>query len=299
MPSHAPALRHLRAADPALARVIERVGACRFQARADGTHLGAVARAIVFQQLSGKAASTIHGRFEALFGGRSPTAAELLATPDETLRGVGLSRQKTAYLKDLAARVVAGELPIEDLHDLDDDAVLESLVRVKGVGRWTAQIFLMFRLGRPDVMPELDLGVQKGLQLAYGLKTLPKPREVAKIAERWAPYRTVAAWYLWRLLDNGDGQAGTLGPPPATTTTQQGAVKTSAAKRPAARKKPTATKKSAIATRAAAAKKRAGAKRGAKRATTRATTTTKRGTTKRATTATTATKRGAPRRGSA
>ena len=292
--SHAPALRHLRAADPALARVIERVGACRFQARADGTHLGAVARAIVFQQLSGKAASTIHGRFEALFGGRSPTAAELLATPDETLRGVGLSRQKTAYLKDLAARVVAGELPIEELHDLDDDAVLESLVRVKGVGRWTAQIFLMFRLGRPDVMPELDLGVQKGLQLAYGLKTLPKPREVARIAERWAPYRTIAAWYLWRLLDNGDGQAGTLGPAPAAAT-QQGAAKPGATKRPAARKKPTATKKSPIATRAAAAKKRAGAKRGAKRATTRATTT-KRGTTKRETSAT---KRGAPRRGRA
>src|SRR5512133_3042654 len=115
MPSHSAALRHLTRADPALARVIERVGACRFEPRADGTHLGAVARAIVFQQLSGKAASTIHGRFEALYGGRAPTAAELLATPDETLRGVGLSRQKTGYLKDLAAKVVAGDVPIEEL----------------------------------------------------------------------------------------------------------------------------------------------------------------------------------------
>ena len=243
MSSHSAALRHLKRADPALARVIERVGACLFQARADGTHLGAVARAIVFQQLSGKAAATIHGRFEALYGGRSPTAAELLATPDETLRGVGLSRQKTAYLKDLAAKVVAGELPIEELHDLEDEAVLEALVRVKGIGRWTAQIFLMFRLGRPDVLPELDLGVQKGLQLAYGLDTLPKPREVARIAERWAPYRTIAAWYLWRLLDNGDGQAGTLGPPPAKAavaakapTTKRGATKRGAAKGGSAKK---------------------------------------------------------------
>ena len=256
MSSHSAALRHLKRADPALARVIERIGACLFQARADGTHLGAVARAIVFQQLSGKAASTIHGRFEALYGGRSPTASELLETPDETLRGVGLSRQKTAYLKDLAARVVAGELPIEELHDLEDEAVLEALVRVKGIGRWTAQIFLMFRLGRPDVLPELDLGVQKGLQLAYGLDTLPKPREVARIAERWAPYRTIAAWYLWRLLDNGDGQAGTLGPPPAKAvvtakapTAKRATAKRGVAKRATAKRGATtggSAKKSAV-----------------------------------------------------
>jgi DNA-3-methyladenine glycosylase II len=274
--SHSAALRHLTRVDPALGRVIERVGACRFQARADGTHLGAVARAIVFQQLSGKAAATIHGRFEALYGGRSPTAAELLATPDETLRSVGLSRQKTAYLKDLAARVVAGEVPIERLHELDDDAVLEALVRVKGVGRWTAQIFLMFRLGRPDVMPELDLGVQKGLQLAYGLDALPKPRDVARIAERWAPYRTVAAWYLWRLLDNGDGQAGTLGPPAGK-----------------------AAEKSAKKSAAKSAKKSSGAaKRSTKRGVTKRSTA-KRGATKRATSKSTAAKRGAAKRGAA
>lgn len=279
MSSHSAALRHLKGADPALARVIERVGACLFQARADGTHLGAVARAIVFQQLSGKAAATIHGRFEALYGGRSPTAAELLATPDETLRGVGLSRQKTAYLKDLAAKVVAGELPIEELHDLEDEAVLDALVRVKGIGRWTAQIFLMFRLGRPDVLPELDLGVQKGLQLAYGLDTLPKPREVARIAERWAPYRTVAAWYLWRLLDNGDGQAGTLGPPPAKAAvaakappTKRGVAKRGVTKRGAA--KGGVAKKGAV--------KKGAAKRGAgKRVTAKRSATGKRPATKR------------------
>lgn len=209
---HRDAIAHLRSADSRIARVIDRVGDCRFERRADGTHFGAVARAIVYQQLSGKAAGTIHRRFEELYGGRAPTAEELLATDDETLRAVGLSRQKSAYLKDLATRVATGEVPIETLDALEDDAVLEALVRVKGVGRWTAQMFLMFRLGRPDVLPELDLGVQKGLQLAYGLRTLPTPRDVARIGAAWAPYRSVASWYLWRLLENGDGQAGTLGP---------------------------------------------------------------------------------------
>ena len=203
---HTDALTHLRAADPRLAAVIDRVGDCAFEARAEGTHFGAVARAIVYQQLSGKAAGTIHRRFEELYGGRAPTAEELLATPDERLRGVGLSRQKTSYLKDLAARVAAGEVPIESLDTMADDDVVEALVRVKGVGRWTAQMFLMFRLGRPDVLPELDLGVQKGLQLAYRKRKLPTPKDVQRIGAAWAPWRSVASWYLWRFLDNGDGQ---------------------------------------------------------------------------------------------
>jgi DNA-3-methyladenine glycosylase II len=169
--------------------------------RGQGTHFDAIARSIVFQQLSGKAAGTIHERFEGLFGGRTPLPHELVATPDEHLRSAGLSRGKTAYLKDLASRVVSGELPVETLHDLSDEEVIAALTRVKGIGRWTAQMFLMFRLGRPDVLPDLDLGIQKGIQQAYRLRKLPSPEKVKKVGAKWAPYRTIASWYLWRLLD--------------------------------------------------------------------------------------------------
>jgi 3-methyladenine DNA glycosylase/8-oxoguanine DNA glycosylase len=198
---HRKAINHLRRADPQLAAVIDVVGPCRYATRAEGTHLGALVRAIVYQQLSGKAAATIHQRLRALFGDRDPTASELLATPEETLRGVGLSRQKLGYLRDLAQRVENGALPVDNLHELDDDALTNALVEVKGIGRWTAQMFLMFRLGRPDVLPDLDLGIQKGLQRAYRLRKRPTPRRVLEIGAKWAPYRTVAAWYLWRLLD--------------------------------------------------------------------------------------------------
>jgi len=195
------AVRHLKRADPVLARVITRVGPCRFEARRDGTHFDAVARAIIYQQLSGKAAATIHGRMRDAFGGRDPEPAELLAMPDEPLRAAGVSRQKLGYLRDLAARVHGGEVPLHALDDLSDDEVLEALVRVKGVGRWTAQMFLMFRLGRMDILPELDLGVQRGIQLAYGLKKLPGPKDVLRYGRPWAPYRSVASWYLWRSID--------------------------------------------------------------------------------------------------
>lgn len=208
MPDYRRGVAHLKRADPRLAAVIAHVGPCRFVPRAEGTHFEAVARAIVYQQLSGKAAGTIHGRFHALYGGRAPEPDELLGTGDEALRGAGLSRQKIGYLRDLASRVAAGDVPLATIHALNDAEVLAALTRVKGVGRWTAQIFLMFRLGRPDVMPELDLGVQKGIQLAYERTSLPKPVEVARLAERWAPWRTVAAWYLWRYVDNGGGQLG-------------------------------------------------------------------------------------------
>jgi DNA-3-methyladenine glycosylase II len=184
-----------------MARLIDSVGSCKLTIRDQGTHFDAIARSIVFQQLSGQAAGTIHGRFEGLYGGRSPLPAELTETPDERLRSVGLSRGKTAYLKDLAARVAAGELPVETLHELSDEEVIAALTRVKGIGRWTAQMFLMFRLGRPDVLPDLDLGIQKGIQQAYRLRKLPSPERVQKIGAKWAPYRTIASWYLWRQLD--------------------------------------------------------------------------------------------------
>lgn len=191
-----------------MAAVVRAVGPCRFAPRAEGTHFEALARAIVFQQLSGKAAGTIHGRFHDLYGGRAPEPAELLATADDRLRAAGLSRQKIGYLRDLAQRIAAGEVPLDAVDALGDDDALAALTRVKGIGRWTAQMFLMFRLGRPDVVPELDLGVQKGVQLAYGLGALPSPRQVQAIAEPWAPWRTVASWYLWRLVDERGGQLG-------------------------------------------------------------------------------------------
>ena len=208
MPDYRRGVAYLKRVDPQLATVIARVGPCRFAPRADGTHFEAVARAIVYQQLSGKAAGTIHTRFHGLYGGRAPEPAEVLVTTDEALRAAGLSRQKIGYLRDLAARVDSGDVPLTGIDALDDAAAIDALTRVKGVGRWTAQIFLMFRLGRPDVLPELDLGVQKGIQLAYGRATLPKPTEVAQLGATWAPWRTVAAWYLWRFLDNGGGQLG-------------------------------------------------------------------------------------------
>jgi 3-methyladenine DNA glycosylase/8-oxoguanine DNA glycosylase len=195
------AIAHLTTADPILGEVIRRIGRFRLAPRAEGTHFDAVCRSIIYQQLSGKAAATIHGRVLDLYGGRSPSPRELATTADERLRGVGLSRQKLSYLKDLAARVASSELPIETLHELADDEVIDALVRVKGVGRWTAQMFLMFRLGRPDVLPELDLGIQKAIQRAYRLRKRPLPQRVLKIGAIWAPYRTVASWYLWRSLE--------------------------------------------------------------------------------------------------
>ena len=199
--THRKALNHLRRVDPKFGAVIDAVGSCRYAAREEGTHFGALVRSIVYQQLSGKAAGTIHSRLRALYGDRDPTAAELLSTPEAVLRGVGLSRQKLSYLLDLSARVERGELPLENVHELDDDELTTALVQVKGIGRWTAQMFLMFRLGRTDVLPDLDLGIQKGLQRAYGLRKMPGPKDVLRHGEKWAPYRTIASWYLWRLLD--------------------------------------------------------------------------------------------------
>src|SRR5580765_2352402 len=195
------AMAHLTKVDPVLGQVIKELGSFKGWPASTGTHFDAVCRSIVFQQHSGKAAGTIHGRFQGLYGGRTPLPDELATTSDEKLRAVGLSRQKSAYLKDLGARVANGELPIETLHELTDEEVISALTQVKGIGRWTAQMFLMFRLGRPDVLPDLDLGVQKGIQRAYRLRKLPTPERVKKIGAKWAPYRTVGSWYMWRLID--------------------------------------------------------------------------------------------------
>ena len=195
------ALTHLRTVDPVLARVIARVGPYRPRIQQDGTHFSAILRAIVYQQLSGKAAATIHARFLGLFGDREPTPAQIIATPDDALRAVGLSRGKSRYVKDLAQRVEHTGLPIERLHELGDNAVMDALVQVKGIGRWTAHMFLLFRLGRLDVLPELDLGVRKAIQRVYGLRRLPTPEQVLKRGAAWSPYASVATWYLWRSLE--------------------------------------------------------------------------------------------------
>jgi len=195
------AVNHLKRVDPKLAAIIDTVGPCRFTTLAEGTHFEALARAIVFQQLSGKAAATIHGRFAALFPKNTPVAHRLLDITEETFRSVGVSRQKSSYLRDLATRVHQGELPVDTLHELSDEALLAALIGVKGIGRWTAQMFLMFRLGRLDVLPDLDLGIQKGIQRAYRMRALPTPKRVLQVGAKWAPYRTIASWYLWRSLE--------------------------------------------------------------------------------------------------
>jgi len=208
MANHSTSVRQLKRIDPVLARVIESVGPCRFQLRNEGTHFQALSRAIVFQQLSGKAASTIYGRFNALYDADNPTPDAVLSTSDETLRSVGLSRQKIGYLRDLSDKVSRGDLPLDAIHEMTDDAVIDHLVQVKGIGRWTAQMFLMFRLGRTDVLPELDLGIQNAIQRAYRMRKRPTPKQVKKIGAKWSPHSTIACWYLWRSLDNGGGQLG-------------------------------------------------------------------------------------------
>lgn len=201
-PRHAAAIAHLCAVDPVLGRWIVEHGPCALTRERRGTHFGALARAIVYQQLSGKAAGTIHARFEALFGGRPPEPHELLDTPHDTLRGVGLSNRKAEYLRGLAHDVHTGAVPIATIDTRSDAEIVALLTRVRGIGEWTVQMLLMFRLGRPDVLPTLDLGIQNAVQRLYRLRTRPSPARVATIGAKWAPYRTVASWYLWRVVDN-------------------------------------------------------------------------------------------------
>jgi DNA-3-methyladenine glycosylase II len=201
-PRHAKAIAFLTQADPVLGRWIAQAGPCSLVRERSGTHFAALARSIIYQQLSGKAAATIHGRFEDLYGGRTPEPKALAKTPQEKLRGVGLSVRKAEYLQGLATDVLRGAVPIERLDALPDDEVIGALTQVRGIGEWTAQMFLMFRLGRPDVLPTLDLAVQTAVKRLYKLRTHPTPQRVAAIGAKWAPYRTVASWYLWRVVDD-------------------------------------------------------------------------------------------------
>jgi DNA-3-methyladenine glycosylase II len=202
---YARARRLLARRDPVIGALIREHGACGLAKAQHEDPFRALVQAIISQQLSTKAARTIGLRFTALFDGR-PTPATVAAAPDEPLRGVGLSGQKLAYMRDLCAKVESGALPLGALDALPDDAVVAALTQVKGIGRWTAEMFLMFRLHRPDVLPVGDLGVVKAVQKAYRLRKTPSPERITEIGEAWRPYRSVATWYLWASLGNPPGQ---------------------------------------------------------------------------------------------
>ena len=188
-----------------MAEVIGKVGPFTPRVIAGGTHFDALVRSIVYQQLSGKAAATIHGRVKALFSEDAALPVQIFAAEHDILRSAGLSNQKARYLRNLAEHTLNGSLPTESLHKLEDEEIINTLTQVKGIGRWSAQMFLMFRLGRLDVLPDLDLGVQKGIQVAYRMRKLPRPQQVLKTGAKWAPYRTIGSWYMWRVLELPSG----------------------------------------------------------------------------------------------
>jgi 3-methyladenine DNA glycosylase/8-oxoguanine DNA glycosylase len=205
------AVRALRRGDPGLAEVFDAIGPCRLadEMRQSDSVFPTLVEAIVAQQLSAKAAATIHGRLCALFSGRrgersTPTPRQIARASEEKLRSAGLSRAKALAVGDLARRTLSGEIPpLEIIRTLPDDEIVARLTSVRGIGRWTAEMFLIFRLGRPDVLPVDDYALRKGFSIATGLAEMPSPRVVASHGERWAPWRTVASWYLWRLAERG------------------------------------------------------------------------------------------------
>ncbi len=192
------AVIHLKKSDPVLRAIIERVGPCRMEF--GPAKFCSLAEAIVYQQLNGKAAVTIFQRFTAL-AGEPLTPEGILKLSDAQLRSVGLSKQKSAYLKDLAAKTASGLLDFSRLPDLSDEEVIKHLTQVKGIGVWTSHMFLMFSLRRPNVLPTGDYGVQLAVKKHYKKRKLPKPKDMEKIARAWEPYRSVACWYMWRSLD--------------------------------------------------------------------------------------------------
>jgi DNA-3-methyladenine glycosylase II len=198
--AHTEGVAHLARVDPVLRSIVERVGPLRLRAPRRVDAFAALARAIVFQQLSGKAAETIHGRFAALFDG-GPTPSGVLDAAEERLRSAGLSRAKALAVRDLAAATRDGRLVLPLSRRLDDDALVERLVSVRGIGPWTAHMFLILQWGRPDVLPVADLGLRNAVRRAYGLRRDPDPARLSALAEPWRPWRSVATWYLWRSLD--------------------------------------------------------------------------------------------------
>jgi O-6-methylguanine DNA methyltransferase len=201
------AIAHLRDSDPKLAQLIDSVGPFRMRLRRAPSVFGALAEAIIYQQLNGKAAATIYARLCALFprAQEGPTPAHILRASDEKLRSAGLSGSKLLSLRDLARRASDGGLPeLAEIHRLENEDIVERLTQVRGVGRWTAEMFLMSRLGRPDVLPVDDFGIRKGFAVAFKKRAMPTPKVLEKYGARWKPYRTVASWYLWRAADQAN-----------------------------------------------------------------------------------------------
>jgi DNA-3-methyladenine glycosylase II len=196
------AVRHLRSADAVLANLMERTGPFALKIRRLHDPFEALARNIVFQQLHGKAAEAIHTRVVALFGGGKLRPEDILGAKEEALRGAGLSAAKLAALRDLAAKTLDGTVPtLARMRRMTDEEIVVRLTMVRGIGRWTVEMLLMFRLGRADVLPVGDFAVRKGFALAYGLAESPKPKELTEFGERWRPYRSVASWYMWRAVE--------------------------------------------------------------------------------------------------
>jgi 3-methyladenine DNA glycosylase/8-oxoguanine DNA glycosylase len=204
-PKHA--IRHLSAGDPVLGSMIDSVGPFLLTLARAQSPFEALAESIVYQQLSGKAAATILSRVVAIYAPkRFPSPDDVLATPDESLRAAGLSGAKTRAMKDLAAKTKDGTVPtMRALLKMDEEAIVERLIAVRGIGRWTVEMMLIFRLGRPDVLPVGDYGIRKGFQRTFRTRELPTPKELGAHGERWRPFRTVASWYLWRCLELPDG----------------------------------------------------------------------------------------------
>jgi len=197
------AIDTLKSSCPQMASLIEDKGPFSMQVSGGDDLFASLARSIAYQQLSGKAAATIFGRFEALFENNKPVATEAVNFSVQTLRSVGLSNNKALAIIDLAELSCSGSLPgARQMASLDDESIIKSLCRVRGIGPWTVQMHLIFSLGRPDVMPATDLGIQKGVQLTYGLPALPKPDQVLSVTRHLAPYRSVASWYFWRVVDD-------------------------------------------------------------------------------------------------
>ena len=205
---YARARRLLLRRDPVLAVVIRRFGPCGLAQAQRADHFSALVRAITGQQLSTRAAATIFGRLVALMPGGLATPEGLAALTDEQLRAAGMSRQKIASLRDLSQKVIARTVDLDALSAMTDEDVIASLVQVRGIGRWSAEMFLMFRLHRPDVLPVDDLGIVNAVQRVYGLRKRPTPDRIRRLGEAWRPYRSVASWYLWRTLDNVPQQKG-------------------------------------------------------------------------------------------
>ena len=199
--SVATATRELADRDPVIAKLVAAAGPAQLKRRGDEKrdHFGALARSITYQQLAGRAAAAIHGRFEALFDGH-PTPETVLSMPEERLRGAGLSAAKAASILDLATKVESGAVPLDGVARLSDDVIIERLTAVRGIGRWTAEMFLIFQLGRLDVWPVDDLGVRAGYAAAYRLKETPTPKVLAQLGEPFRPYRSIAAWYMWQAI---------------------------------------------------------------------------------------------------